>query len=160
MGEPEPRNYGSRALTELALYALSALVLLYVLAAGWLLTALLTGQVSSIQGVCAIIALGLAAPVGPWALRQALRLQAKQSTRTTPGAFDSLARQLRPTLRRAGQWLCARWGGGGGRISPERAYDVGIAVLSISAFWAFYAGSLVAAVFVPVAVHWLRRYRE
>lgn len=159
MSEPEPRSFRSRALTEIALYALSFVVLLYVLAVGWLLSASFGEQISSTHRVWAVIALGLAAPVGPWALRQAVRLQAKQSKRTTPGAFSGLARPLGPALRRARHALGARWSRGRGRISPERAHDVGVAVLSIAAFWAFYAGSVVAAVVVPVAVHWLRHYR-
>jgi len=160
MSEPEPRNYGSRALTEVAIYALSSVVLLYVLAAGWVLTASLSEQVPPTQAVGGVIVLGLAAPVCPWALRQATQLQAKQSTRTAPGAFGALTWRPWPALRHARHSFGARWGDRRGRLSPQRAHDLGIAVLSIAAFWAFYAGSLVAAVIVPVTVHWLRRRRD
>lgn len=35
-----------------------------------------------------------------------------------------------------------------------RVTDIAVAVVSVAAFWAFYAGSLVAAAVVPVAVWW------
>ncbi|HKJ11469.1 MAG TPA: hypothetical protein VJ976_03665 [Ornithinimicrobium sp.] len=158
--EPEPRSYRSRVVTELAIYAMSIVVVCYVLAAGWWMNASLTGQVSPTQAACGVIVLGLAAPVCPWALRHAVRLQAKQSRRTTEGAFGALAWRSGPALRRTRDALSVPWSGLRPRISPERARDVAIAALSIAAFWAFFTGSLVAAAIVPVTVHWLRRRRE
>lgn len=162
--EPTPpqRGYWERAVTELEIYAVSSILVLYALACGWTFVSAAQGTVSETQAVAAVITLGLIAPVCSWALRRAISLQGKQSTRAAErGALSGV-----PGL------LLARWRGreqrslrsmrwpGRRNVSATRAADIGIAVVSVALFWAFYAGSLLAALLVPLAVHWLRWNRR
>lgn len=128
----------------------------FVLAATWVLyvigvlLALLMGaggRFGQLQAVLLMIGFGLAAPVGGWALR---------------------AHVERHGGARSGRW----WWDVGRRRAPEppghprpeqaRVVDTSIAVGAAAGFWALYAGSLVAAAVVPVAVwvviwsRWLR----
>ncbi len=158
--ERKPRGYRSRAITEIALYAVSSIIVLYLLASGWLLYAAADGRVSDTVAVAGVIALGLAAPICPWALGIAMGLQAKQQTRVgDTGAISSavgqLSRALRAQAERRGAALPTRglWG-------AERDRDIALAIVSMALFWGFYAGSLFAAFIVPVTVHWARRRRD
>lgn len=131
----------------------------FVLAAGWvlylvglvlMLLAGAGGRFSEVQGVLLVMGFGLTLPLAGWLLR---------------------AHVERHGGRRAGQW----WWDVGRRHTPvgaaqpvrprsehSRVVDISIAVGAVAAFWALYAGSLVAAAVVPVAVwvviwsRWLR----
>lgn len=150
-------------LTELAIYAYSSVLVLYVLAGGWVLFSTMSGELSRTQSVFVIIGLGLLFPVCSLATRQALRLQTKQTTRREPGIFSLITWRPSPAMRR---WVprALRPGGPeeGGRtpMSRDRANDIGIAITSAALFWAFWAGSLAAALVVPITVHWMRRPRS
>lgn len=160
--EREPRGYRSRAITEIALYSVSSIIVLYLLAAGWLLYAAADGRVSDTMAVAGIIALGLAAPICPWLLGIAMGLQAKQQTRAgdagaISSAFGHLSRAVKaqatkvPSARRGSTRPAGRlW-------STKRDRDIAMAMVSVCLFWGFYAGSLLAALMVPVTVHWYRR---
>jgi len=154
--EREPRGHGSRAITEIALYSVSSIIVLYLLACGWLLYAAADGRVSPTFGVAGVIVLGLLAPICPWALKIATELQAKQQTRVgDTGALSSavgqLSRALQARATKRGAVLPARWS-----RSAARDRDTAMVIGSVALFWAFYTGSLLAALVVPVAVHWAR----
>lgn len=159
----EPRRYSSRALTEIAIYAYSSVLVLYALACGWLLFATTSGEVTRTASVFGIIGLGLLAPLCTVSMRQALHLQSKQSTRQEPGIFSLITWRPGPRMQR---WIPRAFRRGStdqgihAPMSRDRAVDVGIAVTSVALFWAFWAGSLVAAGLVPITVHWMRRRRR
>ncbi len=160
--EPKPRRYRSRALTETAIYAYSSVLVLYALACGWVFFSTVNDELSRTASVSYIIGLGLIFPVTTYSIRQAGRLQAKQSTRNEPGILTLVS--WRPGLRLRG-WASRLVRPTGADqdthplVSRDRAVDLGIAVTSVALFWAFWAGSLVAAILVPITVHWMRRRR-
>ncbi|MGB7423988.1 MAG: hypothetical protein WA903_03690 [Ornithinimicrobium sp.] len=160
--EPRPRGYGARAITEIEIYAVSSIIVLYILACGWTLVSASQGTLSDTWAVAAVISLGLIAPVCTWALRTAVALQGKQVTRPAErGALSSVPGLLLGALQR----ITERFAGPASRLRPvsmetARVADIGLAVLSVSLFWAFYTGSLLAAVIVPVVVHWVRLSRR
>lgn len=163
MDEPadrEPRGYRSRAITEIALYLVSSLIVGYVLACGWLAYAVSGGRISDTLAVAGVITLGLIAPICPWALAIATGLQAKQQTRVgDAGALSSavgqLSRAVRARAAKRGATVPARW-----TRSAARDRDIAMAIVSVALFWAFYTGSLLAAFVVPVTVHWARRRKD
>lgn len=160
--EPKPRRYRSRALTEIAIYAYSSVLVLYALACGWVLFSTLNGELSRTASVFSIIGLGLIFPVCTHSMQQAVRLQTKQSTRREPGIFTLISWRPGPQLRRWIPGFLRRGDPGQGIHAPmsrDRAHDLGIAVVSVALFWAFWAGSLAAAFLVPITVHWMRRHR-
>ncbi|MGB3763093.1 MAG: hypothetical protein WA966_07710 [Ornithinimicrobium sp.] len=160
--EPRPRGYGARAITEIEIYAVSSIIVLYVLACGWTLVSASQGTLSDTWAVAAVISLGLIAPVCTWALRTAVALQGKQATRPAErGAFSSVPGLLLRYLQR----LTERFTGPASRLRPvglgaARVADLGLAVVSVSLFWAFYTGSLLAALIVPLVVHGVRLSRR
>ncbi len=160
--EPGPRGYGERAITEIVIYAVSSVIVLYVLACGWTLVSAAQGTLSDSWAVAAVITLGLIAPVCTWALRTAVALQGKQATRPAErGALSSVPGLLLGYLQR----VTERFAGPRSRLRPvrmgrARVADIGLAVISVSLFWAFYTGSLFAAVIVPLVVHWVRLTRR
>lgn len=158
--EREPRGYGSRAITEIALYTVSSIIVLYLLACGWLLYAAAGGRVSPTFGVAGVIVLGLLAPICPWALGIATGLQAKQQTHVgDSGALSSavgqLSRAVQARAAKRGAALPTRWSR---RAARDR--DIAMVIVSVALFWAFFTGSLLAAFVVPVTVHWARRRRN
>ncbi|MGC1208684.1 MAG: hypothetical protein WA880_12075 [Ornithinimicrobium sp.] len=165
MDEPakrRPRGYGARAVTEIEIYAVSSIVVLYTLAFGWTLVSATQGALSETRSVAAVIALGLIAPVCSWSLRRAVALQAKQATRDAErGALSSVPGLVLGYFKARAE----RSARPKGRLRPAamsaaRVTDIGIGLLSVSLFWAFYTGSLVAAVLVPVVFHWVRLTRR
>ncbi|CAN5359583.1 hypothetical protein BH23ACT6_BH23ACT6_22350 [soil metagenome] len=163
-GGPQPHNPRGRVLRELAIYAYSSVLVLYALACGWVLFSTLSGELSRTASVFGIIGLGLIAPVCTLSMRQALRLQTQQSARQEPGIFSLIS--WRPGLLLLRRWTprALRRGtsdqGIRAPLSRHRAFDIGIAVASAALFWAFWAGSLSAALVVPITVHWMRRPRD
>ncbi len=158
--EHEPRGYRSRAITEIALYSVSSIIVLYLLACGWLLYAAADGRVSPTVGVAGVIVLGLVAPICPWALGVAIGLQAKQQTHVgDAGALSSavgqLSRAVQARAAKRGAGLPARWS-----RSAARDRDIAMVMVSVALFWAFFTGSLLAAFVVPVTVHWARWRRD
>ncbi len=165
MDEPakrRPRGYGARAVTEIEIYAVSSIVVLYTLACGWTFVSATQGALSDARAVSAVIALGLIAPVCSWSLRRAVALQAKQTTRDAErGALSGVPSVLLGYLkaraeRSAGPKIRLR----PAAMSAARVTDLGIALVSVSLFWAFYTGSLIAAVLVPSVFHWVRLSRR
>ncbi len=162
VGDSGKRGYGSRAVTEVAIYAVSSLIVLYVLGTGWVLVEATTGRLPKTQAVLGIIGVGLAAPICPWAMRIAIRLQESQSSRREEGAFTGAAGYLLKQFRvwtngASGSRVLGRLGR---RMSAGRATDVGIAVVSVALFFAFYGGSLIAAAIVPITLHWVLATRR
>ncbi len=163
MNEPaerEPRGYRSRAITEMALYSVSSIIVLYLLACGWLLYAAADGRVSPTLGVAGVIVLGLLAPICPLAFGVATRLEAKQQTHVGESgalttAVGHLSRAVHEGAAKRGARLPTRKFG-----SPGRDRDTAMVIVSLALFWAFYTGSLFAALIVPVTVHWARRRRD
>ncbi|MGB3828485.1 MAG: hypothetical protein WA962_06865 [Ornithinimicrobium sp.] len=160
--EHRSRGYRARAVTEIEIYAVSSIIVLYTLAWGWTLVSASQGSVSDTEAVAAVITLGLIAPVCSWALRTAIALQAKQSTRAAePGALSGVpGLVLRRVRSRTGRSASSSQGPRRDKLTPARVADIGIAVTSVALFWAFYAGSLLAAVIVPLSVHWMRWSRR
>lgn len=158
--EREPRGYRSRAITEIALYLVSSVIVLYLLACGWLLYAASDGRVTPTFGVAGVIVLGLSAPICPWALGVATGLQAKQQTRAgESGALSSAMTQFfRVVQTQVAKHSAALPPRKPSRVSRDR--DIAMAIVSLALFWAFYTGSLLTAFIVPVTVHWARRSRK
>lgn len=160
--ERRPRGYRARAVTEIAIYAVSSIIVLYTLAFGWTLVSASNGTLSDTQAVAGVIVLGLTAPVCSWSLRVAVSLQAKQTTRAgEQGALSGVGALVSKRLR--------AWAAGQNRriarakrspMSRSRVSDVGLVVVSVALFWAFYTGSLLAAAVVPATVHWVRWSRR
>ncbi|MGB5951943.1 MAG: hypothetical protein WBG57_05415 [Ornithinimicrobium sp.] len=160
--EPRRRRPGDRTLRELGIYAFSSVVVLYALAWGWVVFSTMNGSLSRTASVFGIIGLGLIWPVCTLSMRHALRLQEKQLTRREPGLFSLITWRPGPRLRGlVPPTLRRRRADQGARapMSRAQALDVGMAITSAALFWAFWAGSLAAAVVVPVTVHWMRRQR-
>lgn len=156
---PEHSGYWRRASTELVTYALLSVIVLYLLSVVFLLTSIANGTFSERTAVLAVIGLGLLAPVCLWAFRAAVVNERKQSSRREPGVLSrSMLLSVWQRVRRLTQPLRLRRAGGA-QSRPDRTLDVGVAVISVALFWALYAGSLVAAVIVPVTVHWVLRRR-
>lgn len=141
---------GPRLLTEAVSFVLAAGWVLWLI--GLFLVGLMGagGRFSETQGVLLVITFGLTAPLAAWLLRaHAERHGGRRSGRW----WRDVGR------RRAPGDLAPR---GLGRTGRARVEDISIAVGAAAAFWALYAGALVAAFVVPVAVwvviwsRWLR----